>query len=84
VTYKNEGVAQVPYFPTDRLSLHVRPLGLTDAEVDDLTAFLERGLYDPRLDRYVPGAVPSGQCFPANDAESRRALGCDDAAQRAH
>ena len=57
--------------------------GLTDAEVDDLTAFLQRGLYDPTLDRYVPAAVPSGQCFPANDAQSRRDLGCDDAARSA-
>lgn len=81
VVYKNEGVAQVPYFPSDRLSPHVRPLGLTDAEVDDLTAFLEHGLYDPSLDRYVPEVVPSGQCFPANDAQSRRDLGCDDAAR---
>lgn len=83
VDYKNEGVAQVPYFPADRLAPQFRPLGLTDAEVDDLTAFLERGLYDPGLGRYVPDAVPSGQCFPANDAQSRRELGCNDAAQAA-
>lgn len=81
VIYKNEGVAQIPHFPADRLSPHFRPLGLTDAEVDDLTAFLERGLYDPVLARYVPEAVPSGQCFPANDARSRRDLGCDAAAR---
>ena len=77
VVYKNEGVAQVPYFPADRLAPHFRPLRLTETEVDDLTAFLERGLYDPRLGRYVPGTVPSGQCFPANDAQSRRDLGCE-------
>jgi cytochrome c peroxidase len=81
VAYKNAGVAQVPYFPTHRLSPHFHPLRLTEAEVDDLTAFLERGLYDPRVDRYVPAAVPSGQCFPANDDQSRRDLGCDDAAR---
>lgn len=83
VDYKNEGVPQDAYFPMRRLSPLFRPLGLSEAEVDDLVAFLERGLYDPALDRYVPDAVPSGQCFPANDAQSRRDLGCDDAARTA-
>jgi cytochrome c peroxidase len=77
VVYKNDAVPQSPYVPPRRLSSHFQPLGLTEADIDDLTAFLEHGLYDPALHRYVPSALPSGNCFPANDAQSRRDLGCE-------
>lgn len=77
VEYKNEGVPQSPHVSARRLSPHFRPLQLSPAEIDDLTAFLERGLYDPDLRRYVPRAVPSQQCIPVNDAQSRRDLGCE-------
>ena len=80
VAYKNAGVAQNPYVASRRLAPQFRPLRSDAAAVDDLTAFLERGLYDPQLDRYVPEALPSGYCFPANDAQSRRDLGCASAA----
>lgn len=76
VTYKNDAVPQSPYVAPRRLSPHFQPLGLTEAEIDDLAAFLKRGLYDPALGRYVPSALPSGHCFPVNDAQSRRDLGC--------
>ena len=77
VRYKNRGIPQSPYVALGRLSPHFRPLGLSETEVDDLVAFLERGLYDPDLGRYAPPALPSGNCFPANDAQSRRDLGCE-------
>ncbi len=77
VEYKNAGVPQSDLAPADRLAEAFRPLGLTPDEVDDLVTFLERGLYDPDLARYVPSALPSGQCFPNNDAQSRVDLGCE-------
>lgn len=77
VIYKNEAVPQSPYVSSYQLAESFRPLDLSEAEVDDLTAFLERGLRDPDLRRYVPHALPSGGCVPANDAQSRRDLGCE-------
>ncbi|WP_293231359.1 cytochrome c peroxidase [Microcoleus sp. PH2017_05_CCC_O_A] len=59
------------------LSLLFRPLNLTKEQVDDLTAFLETGLRDPNLIRYVPDRLPSGLCFPNNDPESRKQVNCD-------
>lgn len=59
------------------ISRFFQPLNLTEKEVDDLTAFLETGLRDPNLSRYVPKRLPSGLCFPNNDPESRQQLGCD-------
>ena len=77
VEYKNAAVSESETVPNDRLSEHFRPLGLTEDEIDDLVMFLSRGLYDPDLARYLPARIPSGQCFPNNDPESRRDLGCD-------
>lgn len=76
VEYKNAAVPQSRIVPADRISPHFRPLELTGDEIDDLTTFLERGLYDPDLARYLPTRLPSGFCFPNNDEESRRDLGC--------
>lgn len=76
VRYYNEGVPAVQ-IPVDRLEGRFRPLHLTDAEVQALTVFLRDALRDPDLTRYQPSQVPSGNCFPANDAAARRDLGCD-------
>ena len=77
VEYKNRAEPQSRLVPDDRLSPLFEPLELTEAEVDDLVAFLDGALYDATVARYVPDAVPSGNCFPNNDPESRRDLGCE-------
>jgi cytochrome c peroxidase len=59
------------------LSLWFKPLHLTVDQVNDLTTFLEVGLRDPNLTRYLPKTIPSGLCFPNNDPESRKQLNCD-------
>ena len=76
VLYKNAASPSNPNVPAEYLADAFRPLNLTQQEVDDLTAFLEGALYDPDLMRYVPDALPSGNCFPVNDAEAKADLGC--------
>ncbi|MDB4285781.1 cytochrome-c peroxidase [bacterium] len=71
VDYKNAGSPQNANVPGSQLAPEFKSLGLTYAEVSELVAFLENGLYDPALDRYVPDAVLSGNCFPNNDLRSR-------------
>ena len=75
VAYKNAGVPQ-KVIPTAQLDSRFVPLNLTEKQVDDLTAFLETGLYDPNLNRYVPAELPSGNCFPVNDDVAQADLGC--------
>ena len=82
VEYKNAAVAQTAEVPVQALSPLFLPQRLTPDEVDDLVAFLTRGLYDADLARYVPGALPSGNCFPNADAQTRADLGCAGAAAR--
>ncbi len=79
VEYKNAAVRQTTNVPLDRLDPLFVPLGLTEDEIDDITTFLERGLYDANLTRHVPTSVPSGSCFPNNDTQSRIDLGCEGA-----
>ncbi len=76
VEYFNNGVPENPDVPLSQISAFFRPLGLTEAEIDDLTAFLENALYDPNLERYVPKQTMSGNCFPNNDPLSRVEMGC--------
>ncbi|MFK8014029.1 MAG: cytochrome-c peroxidase [Gammaproteobacteria bacterium] len=75
VAYKNAAVAQNAR-ATDQLDSRFQPLGLSAAEIDDLTIFLETGLYDAELDRYVPASLPTGNCFPNADSASQDDLGC--------
>ncbi len=78
VVYKNLATPDNSNVPTSQLASEFVPLGLSVAEVNDLTAFLEDGLYDPDLTRYEPTTLlPSGLCTPNNDAISRAELGCD-------
>lgn len=75
VEYYNAGIPAVA-LPEGRVTPQFHPLTLTEAEMDDLDAFLRTALRDPDLSRHVPSALPSGNCFPANDPEARVALGC--------
>ncbi len=76
VKYFNTGKKQNQRVPDSQLSSYIRPLGLTDDEVQNLTKFLETGLKDPNLKRYVPTKVLSGMCFPNNDFTSRVDMQC--------
>ncbi len=76
VEYFNAGVPENPNVPASQISPYFHPLGLTEMEVDDLTAFLTEGLYDPNLKRYAPSRIMSGFCFPNNDPLSRIEQGC--------
>lgn len=76
VRYKNAGVPQKFSVGREHLDDEFMPLNLSDQEIRDITAFLESGLYDDRLDRYQPSSVPSGQCFPNADPISRADLDC--------
>ena len=77
IKYKNDGVPESAEVPAGQLAPQFGTTNLTASEIDDLTAFIENGLRDPNLTRYVPENLPSNFCFPNNDAESRTDLGCD-------
>lgn len=76
VEYKNNAVPQNSNVPQSQISPLFTPLGLTADEVTDLVAFIEQGLHDPDLRRYVPVSLPTGFCFPNNDPQSRIDRGC--------
>lgn len=77
VEYKNAGVKENPNVDGAQLAAEFRPLNLTDAQIDDLTAFIENALRDPNLGRYEPIGILSGNCFPNNDEQSKYDLGCN-------
>ncbi len=79
IAYKNAAVPAQPEVPATQLAEEFRPLGLTEREIDQLTAFIERGLHDPNLERYVPKALPSGLCFPVADGPAQSQLDCANA-----
>jgi len=75
--YKNIALAENNAVPQDKISKEFVPLGLTDVEIVQLTAFIENGLFDPNLERYVPESLPTGNCFPVADNQSKIDLGCN-------
>lgn len=77
VEYFNEGYPENSRVPSSNIAAQFHPLNLTEAEIDDLTTFLEKSLVDPHMERYVPSSVLSGNCFPNNDPASRVAIGCN-------
>lgn len=76
IEYKNAAQAQNPEVSDNQLSEFFVPLNLSETEIDELVDFIENGLFDPDLERYLPASVQSGNCFPNNDAESKKDLGC--------
>jgi len=77
VAYKNIAHSENSNVDVSRLASGFVPLNLSAEEIDQLTLFLSDALYDPNLDRYVPGVLPSGLCFPNNDQQSKQDLGCN-------
>ncbi len=77
VEYFNAGIPENPDVPGTQISAFFRPLSLTSKEMDDLVEFLENGLYDPAMLRYMPTSTLSGNCFPDNDLQSRIEMGCN-------
>lgn len=76
VEYKNAGQAENNAVPDTQLTNELKPLHLSQEDIEDLTVFLERSLRDPDLKRYQPEALPTGNCFPNNDETSKADLGC--------
>jgi len=76
VEYKNEAVSENNKVPSTQLAAEFQPLGLTDEQMQQITLFIESSLNDPSLSRFLPDYLPSGQCFPNNDAESKGDLDC--------
>jgi len=76
VEYFNEGKPENYEVPLTSITSLFHPLHLTQDEINDLTEFLENGLFDPDLERYAPASVLSGNCFPDNDIESIEDLNC--------
>jgi len=75
--YKIAAEAENPVVPASQMSDKFNPISLTDEEKQHLLAFLQDGLRDPNLERHAPTSLPSGNCFPNNDPQSRIDLGCD-------
>ena len=77
IAYKVNAKAENPLVEEQYLSSYFTPLDLNEEEIDLLTAFIESGLYDANLNRYVPEQILSGACLPNNDWMSRSDLGCE-------
>ena len=60
------------------LSADYQAVELTEKQERDLYFFLADALYDGSLDRYAPGSIPSGSCFPNADPQSSVDLGCQE------
>jgi len=77
IRYKIEAIPQHPQVDIGDLDYRFTPLDLTEEEIANLVEFLEVGLRDDNLMRYVPESLPSGNCPVNNDEVSRQELGCD-------
>lgn len=70
VAYINEANPQSTEVYAKQLSPMFVPLNLSNKEVELITLFIEKSLYDPELNRYVPGELVSGNPFPVADKKS--------------
>lgn len=77
VKYKNAGVPENVGVPASQIDPRFHPLGLSEHEIQAIVAFIERGLHDGDLKRYVPTDLPSGNCFPVADATASMELHCN-------
>jgi cytochrome c peroxidase len=77
IEYKIKGIPENSRVPKEQLSYYMYDKGLNAQEKADLVEFVKEGLRDPNLKRYVPTKVLSGNCFPNNDPQSRKDMGCE-------
>ncbi len=77
VRYFNDAIPENPDVPSEQISTLFTPLDMTEDEIKDLTAFLDKALRDPSLERYYPKEILSGNCFPNADFQSIMDLGCN-------
>lgn len=77
IEYKNKAIPSKIEVPHYQLAEEFKPLNLSDQQIDYLVSFIEEGLYDPELIRYVPESLPTGACFPNADLQSKLDLKCD-------
>jgi cytochrome c peroxidase len=77
VEYKNKAVSQNNNVALNQLSSLFVPLNLTETEVDLITLFIEKSLFDANLNRYLPDSLPSGNCFPNADSQSSLDMNCN-------
>ena len=77
IEYKNNAISENNSVPANKLSPEFTALELTDRQINDLVAFLETALYDNNLHRFVPDALPTGNCFPNADSVSSADLVCN-------
>lgn len=74
---QNRALPENPNVPVSQLDPYFVPLSRSEQEIADITAFLTKSLHDPKLRRYQPIRVLSGQCFPFDDPLARAQLGCN-------
>ncbi len=74
--YKNRAQAENQRVPDHVLASEFQPLGLTDKDIQAITAFLSNALRDDQLSRYLPEALPTGNCFPFADDQAKADLNC--------
>lgn len=77
IDYKLKAKSENPQVADEKLSSYFNERQLTPTEISYLVDFLENALYDPNLNRYVPDATLSGNCFPNNDPMSQAQTGCE-------
>jgi cytochrome c peroxidase len=76
IAYKNNAQHENTEVSADKLSELFVPLSLTEDEIDLITLFVEKSLYDANLMRYQPSSLPSGNCFPDADPQASEDMGC--------
>ncbi len=77
VEYFDLAIPENPDVPDSQIASEFKPLHLTDQEKADLVSFLRFSLQDPSVERYMPAALPSGNCYPNADDLSKRDIGCE-------
>ena len=76
VHYKNMAKPQNNKVPIEYIEPNFKRLNLTESEIDDISEFIIKALFDPNLRRFEPQKLPSGLCFPNADLQSRRDMDC--------
>lgn len=77
IEYKSKAEHENPDVPRSQISDRFQAVNLSEKEIENLTDFIEHGLYDEKIERYVPDFVLSGNCYPNNDPMSKVHLGCN-------